>query len=455
MKQIVLSIAMLSTLTAGAQTSGTEGARGPLSLEQVIDSARQHNMTLRNAQREVAMATEQRKEAFTNYFPSVSATGLWFNANTGMAKTTINPAEVIPTELATSLAGALPAASLAALASPITMSMMKNGTIASVMAVQPVFAGGQIVNGNKLAKVGEAAARLQLEMSENEVVKTAEQYYWQLTALQEKRRTVEAAESLLTALQHDVEAAVKAGVALRNDLLQVQLRLNDTESQQLKLDNAIGVMRQLMAQYCGLSSEAFELEVPDYDAPVEMPLYKDPAEALPQTVEYQLLSKQVEAARLQQKTAIGKNMPSVAVGAGYNYHTVMDTDHTFGMIFATVSVPLSDWWGGSHAIKRKKLEYERAVDEQTDKSELLKIGMQNAWNAVTEARLQLTLAERSKVQAEENLRLQRNFYRAGTTTLSDLLEAQLLHQQSVDRRTDAYAEYRNKLREAKIMLNIH
>jgi outer membrane protein TolC len=73
--------------------------------------------------------------------------------------------------------------------------------------------------------------------------------------------------------------------------------------------------------------------------------------------------------------------------------------------------------------------------------------MQNAWNGVQEAYQQLQLAKRSIEQAEENLRLNRNYYRAGTSRMSDLLEAQLLYQQSCDKHTDAFADYQNKLLE--------
>ena len=163
--------------------------------------------------------------------------------------------------------------------------------------------------------------------------------------------------------------------------------------------------------------------------------------------EYQLLGKQVEAANLQKKLAVGQNLPSVAVGAGYNYHNLLDNNHTFGMIFATVSVPISDWWGGSHTIKRRKIEYQQAQEQLADNAELLKIRMQNAWNGVEESYQQLQLAKRSIEQAEENLRLNRDYYRAGTSRMSDLLEAQLLYQQSLDRRTDAFADYQNKLLE--------
>jgi len=144
---------------------------------------------------------------------------------------------------------------------------------------------------------------------------------------------------------------------------------------------------------------------------------------------------------------VSKNLPTVAVGAGYNYHTLLDNDHSYAMLFATVSIPISDWWGGSHAIKRKKIAYQQAQEQLTDKAQLLTIRMQNAWNNVVEARQQLLIAQHSIEQSEENLRLHRDFYRAGTCKMSDLLEAQLLFQQSRDKYTDAYADLQNKILE--------
>ena len=422
------------------------GTAQTLSLQQVIDSALQNNIAIRSSRYSVEAAQQQRKEAFTNFFPNISGTGLWFNANKGMAEMNMNLSEQMSPELGAALAQSFPAEALAAMSNPISISMMKNGTIGSVMAVQPVFAGGQIINGNKLAKVGEDVSRLQLQLSENEVEKTAEQYFWQLVSLQEKMNTVEAVETLLEDVSKDVDVAVRAGVAVRNDLLQVQLRQNDVTSQKLKLQNGLSIVRLLLAQYCGLRDTTFTL---NYLAEPASPLsYKqDHQQALANTAEYQLLGKQVEAATLQKKIEVGKNLPTVGVGAGYNYHNLLDNNHTFGMVFASVSVPISDWWGGSHAIKRRKIEQQKAEEQLADNSELLKIRMQKAWNDVEEAYQQLAIAQRSIEQAEENLRLNRDYYRAGTSKMSDLLEAQLLYQQSCDKHTDAVADYQNKLLE--------
>ena len=428
------------------------------SLQQLKDSALHNNIAIRNARHSIDAAQQQRKEAFTKYFPNVSGTGFWFNANKGMAQKELNLSEQIPPEIGTTLALLLPAETLAALGSPINISMMKNGTIAGLTAVQPVFAGGQIINGNRLAKVGEDVSRLQLQLSENEVEKQTELYYWQLVSLQEKMKTIEAVQALLADIYKDVEVAVRAGVAMRNDMLQVQLRQNDVESQKLKIQNGISIVRLLLGQYAGLcpspahkgegSTYTFEVEVANLDQQdYSLPYLNREGPEVGILPEYQLLQKQVEATNLQHKMEIGKNLPTVGVGAGYNYHNLLDNNHSFAMVFATVSVPISDWWGGSHAIKRKKIEQQKAVEQLADNSELLKIRMQKAWNDVEESRQQLQIAQHSIEQSEENLRLNRNYYRAGTSKMSDLLEAQLLYQQSLDRRTDAYADYQNKLLE--------
>ena len=436
----------------------TIAAQKAYTLQQLKDSALHNNVAIRSARLNIEASQEQRREAFTKYFPNVSGTGLWFNANRGMAKMEVNPSEMISPEMGAMLAQTFPAEALAALSNPISMSMMKNGTIGSLMAVQPLFAGGQIVNGNRLAKVGEDVSRLQLQLTEQEVEKQTEQYYWQLVTLQEKMKTLDAVDTLLADIYKDVDVAVRAGVALRNDLLQVQLRRNDMASQRLKLQNGIDIVSLLLAQFCGLrptpapspsregSGYIFNVETPsklDYS----LPSLSREGEGVGLLPEYQLLQKQVEAATLQKKMAVGQNLPSVAVGAGYNYHNLLDNDRTFGMVFATVSIPISDWWGGSHAIKRKKIALQQAEEQLADNAQLLQIRMQNARNSVVEAQQQLQLARLSIEQAEENLRLHRDYYRAGTCRMSDLLEAQLLYQQTLDRQVDAYADLQNKLLE--------
>lgn len=157
---------------------GTIAAQTTLTLEQCKQLARDNNITLRSAKNDIQQAEQQKKQAFTNYFPQVSAMGAGLTANKHLVQ--------MDMEMPAALTAAMPAGTV----NPISMGMIKNGLVGNVMAMQPIFAGGQIINGNKLAKVGVEASRIQLEASEDEVELTTEQYYWQVVSLKEKLVTL-------------------------------------------------------------------------------------------------------------------------------------------------------------------------------------------------------------------------------------------------------------------------
>ena len=390
-------------------------AQQAYSLAQCKKLALENNARMKNARLEVSSARQTKEEAFTNFFPSLSASALGYNANQPLVEANL---------------GGMP------------LALLKNGIVGDITVTQPLFAGGQIVNGNKLAQLGVEVSRFKQEQSEKEVLLTTEVYYWQIISLNEKLKTLAIVEQLVNSLYKDVDAAVKAGVKNRNDLLQVQLRKNSVASDRLQLENGLKLSRMLLGQYVGLKADSLNIESVSFDEPASPEkLRTDHGAALLTTPEYQLLAKNVEANRLQQKITVGKYLPTVGIGASYMYDDLMDKDNTTAMVFAKVSVPLSDWWGGSHAIKKQKFQTMMAQNEQRNNSDLLLIQMQKLWNDVEESYKQVKLAEESVVTATENVRLNTNYYQAGTTTLSDLLDSQLLLQQSRNQHTDAYTQY--------------
>lgn len=415
-----------------------------LTAEQCVARALQHNAAIGKASNEVESARRQKQEAFTNYFPQVSAVGGTFRSNKEMFAADIDAASLLPS----SLVGSLPASVLTALAEPLSIAAVKSGTVAGVAAVQPVFAGGRIVNGNRLAAEGVAVSRLQERQAQDEVRLTTERYFWQVVTLKEKLRTVQTVEATLDRLETDVARSVEAGITRRNDLLQIRLRRNSVATDKAKLLNAIALSRQVLAQYIGLGgSDTFDVVAPDTAGAIVAPssaLRVDHAEALPQTTAYQLLQANVRVQRLQKRIETGQHLPTVSVGAGYSYYHLSGLNRSFGTVFATVSLPISSWWGGSHAIRRRKLQVMNAESDARDGGELLQLRMQKVWNELDDAYRQMQLARQSVEQSEENLRLHTDFYRAGTTTMSNLLEAQALYRQACHDYTDAFAQYRIK-----------
>ena len=425
-------------------------AQRVLTLEQCRDAAINHNIAVRSANRSLEKAQEQKKEAFTKYFPSVSAAAFTYHSSKDVVRGDINTSDVIPSSIASSI----PEAIATMIPSSVPVGLMRNGTAAGITAVQPVFVGGQIINGNKLARVGVTAADLQRQLTERGVRLTTDQYYWNVVMLQEKLHTLQQTQQMLRSLEKDVNTAVKAGVALRNDLLQVQLQENQVEAAMLEVNNGIKASRQVLGQYIGLSDSAFVvrgLETKDSTFVLPVAMRKDPSVAAANMTESRLLEQNVQGTVLNRKLEVGKNLPSVAVGAGYDYARLVHKDNTFGMVFATVSVPISSWWGGSHAIKRRKIEEQEAREQLADKQQLLCIKVEKGWDDVTVAYRKTLIARKSIEQSRENLRLNQQFYHAGTGKMTDLLEAQRQVQQSRDQWVEAVAAYQLRLAEYEEM----
>ena len=410
-------------------------AQGTYTLDQLKQLAVENNYNLRSARNAIQQSKEVKSEAWTKYFPQVSALGFGFQNNKPMIDLDI--------ELPDAIAPLIPEGLI-----PANISLMKKGVYGSVSAIQPVFMGGQIINGNKLAKVGVEASELQLEASEDQVELTTEQYYWQMVSLKEKQQTLKAVLDMLETLEKDVNNMVRVGAVNRNDLLQVQLRKGEIETAQLELENGLATVSQLLAQHVGKTGEAIDVTVPNGFAVGTVPalpvaLRQDHQAALAVTPQYRLLEKNVESHQLQHKMKVGQNMPNIGVGASYSYNDFFDKS-TSAMVFAAVQVPISGWWGGSHAIKKQKLALQDAQEQMEDNGQKLVIRMNNAWAAVETSHKKLLIAHDAIEQAEENLRLNRDYYRVGSTKMSDLLLAQQQYQQARDRYTDAFADFQTK-----------
>jgi len=128
-------------------------AQRALTLEESKQLALQNNAKIKNSALEIESAQQTKKAAFTNFFPSISASGAMFEAQKNMMEISTQGGN-LPVYDGKDLA-ALSTATQFAYMPASTMGLLKSGTFGIVTAVQPVFAGGRIWNGNKLASLGE------------------------------------------------------------------------------------------------------------------------------------------------------------------------------------------------------------------------------------------------------------------------------------------------------------
>ncbi|KAA6310462.1 hypothetical protein EZS27_038238, partial [termite gut metagenome] len=269
-----------------------------LTLEKCKELALKNNAQSQNAELSVEIAKQQKKEAFTKYFPSVSGVAMGFVFDKPLMSAEVETGYPAPNDKA-------------------QVDIIKNTLVGGFMATQPIFAGGQIVNGNRLAKAGVEAGKLQKQMTENEVLLATERYFWQIVSLKEKMKTIENSETMLNRILSDVKVAVEAGLTIRNDLLRVELEQNRLASGKLKAENGLQILKMALAQHIGVSSDAFDIQLPELTNITLLPVNQ--AQSLQNRPEYKLLETSVDIARLQRNMEIGKHLPSIAIGAGYNW----------------------------------------------------------------------------------------------------------------------------------------
>lgn len=458
----------------------------PITLDSCIRAALTNNQKIKDSEYAVEAAEQQKKEAFTKHFPTVSANVLAMKSANPLMEMDMSQEGLLSSSptynnmmtqagQVQQLQQAAQAGNMEAIQQlqqlqqagvidqltgmqsmmgamegfmPIIqevaeskMNSLDYMNTAAITVALPIYAGGRINNGNKLAALGHEVSLYQKDIAVNDVLLKTEQLFWTLQSLVEKEKTVMDFKNLLDTLCRDVNNYIEAGLAQKNDLLKVQMKQNELEANQRKLHNGINLTKRALCQHIGIAyNDSIEFETAKFDRLIEAS-GKTTSELVENRKEYQLLNKNVEAQELQKKMIRGEYLPQLAViGAGY-WLDMMDNRSTNALGMVTLSIPISDWWGGSHKIKQQNLKIEQARTQFNDNVELLGLQIQQAQDELDVAGFQISVSEKAVEQAQDNLNDSQNNYQAGVIGMSDLLEAQATLQQAQDNLTEANCNY--------------
>lgn len=306
MKRIFLTMAvgLLGVLSLSSQI---------LSLDSCFAMARRNCYAIKTAKLDVEEAQEVKSQAFTKYFPQVAITAMGYKAFDPLIEMKIE--DLTNSEARDFLNKAYEKLSTE-VNLPNSISLMSQGIVAQIGAVQPIYMGGRIVNGNRLAKVGIEAAKTKQLVAERDALLAVEESYWLIVDLEAKRLTIEAVQKLLDTVHNIVGTAVKAGLAVQNDLLEIELRQNELSAQTIRLNNGISLARQALCQVIGMPyNEKIQLE--EMEGIVASAKMVDTKTAVASRPEYSLLEIQIKAEKLKRKMALAEALPSILIGVTY------------------------------------------------------------------------------------------------------------------------------------------
>ena len=435
---------LLTTVTTLAQPQ-----KRFLTLEQCRAIALDSSAILRNAQLTEEKTDLDRKAVITNFLPKFSGYGLYlwtsdsfdYDFSGGALPVYKNVYGNLVPDLMKDAAGnivynnGIPVFNQYAIIPPMTLSVdLANTFTAGVSVSQPVFMGGKIISGYRMAALGSEMARLNSELKAEEVTVSVDEAYWMYVKTCRLLEAAESFDSTVTEVYRFVEDAIDVGMATSTDLVKVEVQRNNAALAVAKARNGKRLSMMNLCHILGLPLTT-EIEVDQsgftLDSTAVIPeSIAMGSDSIENRADYRLLAGQAELKRRNVDFVRSDFLPQLGVMASYGYSyglKLMDEtllNQAGFTVMATLKVPIFAWGEGYLKIKSAKKEYEMAQNELERLSGMMELEKAKNSYAVSEAALQVRLAESSLRSAENNLKVCRDQYELGMETIVNVLEAQ-------------------------------
>ena len=414
-----------------------------LTLDSCLVLARRNNADIRMSQLDVERARAVKNQAFTHFFPQLQLNGMGYVAARPMISFAL---EDIRSNDMRDLLEAIYNVFSEETDVNDRLELMKHGFSASVVAVQPIFTGGRILNGNRLASLGEEAASLQAKIKMRDVLEDVESTYYLVVGLKEKEAAVVAAMTLIDSLERVAESALANGLATRADILQISLKRNEINAKRQQLASGIRMSRLLLCNQIGIRYS----DSVDFGGDSLLKMHPTVVELSGSHLlqqeshrpESRLLEINVESQKLLKKMTKGETRPQLAlVGIGYYGNAVRNDLSANAVAGFSLNVPLTDWWGTAHKMKEHNIRIEQAQMAETHYGELMTLEEEKAYNDMVDACMLMRSDSAALQLARENYRLAEINFAAGVTTVSEVLQAHALLLQAENAVTDRRVTY--------------
>lgn len=443
--------------------TGIQGvAQERMTLQQAREMAFQKNENLKIASKQKEKAEAQKAAVRTLRLPSLSATGtgIYQNKDFEMELT-------LPTQVPNPQTGVLepnimmnpvtgqpvmgpdgnPVFNMYAWL-PLNVSL-SGAYLAGIALEQPVFTGGKINAGNKMADIGMEMAGENKTLQQMNTIAEVDNAYWTYISVTQKVKLAQQAVNMLAELVKKAQDAHEVGLSGRNDLLKAQVELNNAKLNLQKAQNGLELSRMDLCRVTGLP---FNTEILAVDTAIAVNFSSDlkaESETVQQRPEYRLLQKNIDLQEQQIRMTKADFLPTAGIQAGYNHiggieFSGTEFSNTSLNVLASVKIPLFHWGEGVKKINAAKIDKEIQELELEKNRQLLQLETEQARLNLQLAWERIQLNETALEQAEENLRVTRDNYEVGMETITEYLIAQTNWQQAFSELIDSKADFKIK-----------
>ena len=430
--------------------AGQARAQRVLTLDSCRSLAKEHSRTLQQKDEEIKAAHAKKQQVMTNFFPQVAARGVYLHMQKELHlidwdKPLGHLNFLIPERLR-----------------HLGTVDLRNLWVGNVTAIQPLFLGGKIISGYKMASLAE---RLQGELrqtAETEVETKLDETYWQVVSLRSKERLLDQLIRLLEQTVKDVDASIDAGVATKVDGLSVRTKLSEAEVKRSQVVNGLELSRMLLADLCGLSEdEPFtlaeeghlqELLLSTQTAPIARDEDTEAAIERRSEIRSLRLVDSIYSKRVNMESAsLFPKLYGVASYSTTNPNSFQGQKKEFAgqyYLGLMLEVPISDLFSGTFKRRQAKAEHRVKQLELAEARSKINLQIKQALRTADDARRAYTTALSAVKMAEENMRYAKAGYDEGVIPLLNYTMAQTAWMSAQDSLIDA--QIRVLLTESKL-----
>lgn len=309
----------------------------------------------------------------------------------------------------------------------------RNMFMGSVMLTQPIFMGGAIIAGNKMADISEHMAAQKTDLSEQNVLYDIDQAYWLVVSLTQKQKLADSYLTLVSKLDGDVQKMIKEGVATRADGLKVSVRVNEAEMQKTQAESGLSLARMLLCQLCGMpldSNITLADEGTENLSSLSTTRQYNMEEAIENRTETRLLEDAVELSKQATKIARAAYLPQIALTGGYllsNPNVYNGYEKKFGGLWnvgVMLRMPVLDWGDAIYKVRAAKITSNIAAMTLDETKEKLELQISQSDMKLKVAEKKLLSAQKNIQQADENLRCATLGFKEGVMSTTEVMAAQ-------------------------------
>lgn len=321
----------------------------------------------------------------------------------------------------------------------------------ALTVTQPIYMGGKIKAMNEITRYAEQLAQSMRNSKVEDVICDVDAAYWQVVSLKGKQKLAQSYVNLVEALDKDVQAMLKQGVATRANLLTVDVKLNEANVALTKVNNGLVLARMLLAQVCGLPvNTTFTLADEDRDelTPTLRSTDVNIDRVYSNRNDIHSLELATKIYDEKAKVTLSEMRPQVvALAAAHltNPNTYNGFENRFGGAFsigAMVKVPIWHWGALSNKYKASQAEARVKQLELDDAKEKIKLQVSQAQFRYQESIKTHEMTKANLDKAEENLRMAQVGFHEGVSTADDVLAAQTAWVQAHSEKIDAEIDVR-------------